>query len=360
MRRLSLLLVLGMLFTTSVYADTAPPDAVAIVRSARHIATPDGIDLQQKVRIGGIDQWISIRGHHRDAPILLFVHGGPGFTSLPASWYYQSSWEEYFTVVHWDQRGAGKTYAMNDVDHVRPTMTIDRMVDDAEEVASYLRKTYHRQKIVLVSHSWGTVIGVKLAQRHPDWFYAYVGMGQVVDMPRSEAMGYAATLQAAQADGNTQAIAELKALAPFPDPASPERTLANLEKERHWLTYYNGYTWHAQDGHDGDIAQLSPDYTPADLNARLQGMDFSLSALWGPVSKVDFSHQTHFDCPVVFMQGSHDLNTSATLLGQWFQTLSAPSKKLVWFDDSGHLMFEEEPGKTLVSLVQDVLPLAHP
>jgi pimeloyl-ACP methyl ester carboxylesterase len=352
--------VLGLLCASAAFADTPSPDAAAIFRSAQHVATPDGLDQQQKVRIGGIDQWIAIRGRHRDAPILLFLHGGPGFTSLPARYYYQAQWEEYFNVVHWDQRGAGKTYALNDAKRVSPSMTIDRMLDDAEEVASYLRKTYGRQKIVLVGHSWGSVLGVKLAQRHPDWFYAYVGMGEVVDMPRSEAMGYAATLQAARDDGNKQAIAELESMAPFPDPASPSRTLANLEKERHWLTYYNGYTWRAGDGHDGEVAQLSPDYSAAELSARLQGMDFSLGTLWEQLSKVSFTHATHFDCPVIFMQGRHDWNTSATLLGEWFKTVDAPSKKLVWFEDSGHLPFEEESGKVFVHLVQDVLPLTHP
>ncbi|WP_266157854.1 alpha/beta fold hydrolase [Dyella silvatica] len=360
MRRSSLWLVLCLLCVAMAHADTPTPDAAAVFRTAQRIVTTDGLDQQQKLRIGGIDQWVTVRGRHRDAPILLFLHGGPGFTSLPTRYYYQVQWEEYFNVVQWDQRGAGKTYALNDAERIRPGMTIERMVDDAEELVSYLRKTYGRQKIVLVGHSWGTVLGVKLAQRHPDWFYAYVGMGQVVDMPRSEAMGYAATLQAARDDGNQQAVAELESIAPFPDPASPKRTLANLEKERHWLTYYNGYTWHAQEGHDGDVAQLSPDYSAADLKARLQGMDFSLGALWEPLSKVSFAHSTHFDCPVVLMQGRHDLNTSASLLGEWFKTLDAPSKQLVWFDDSAHMLFEEESGKVFVHLVEDVLPLTHP
>ena len=331
----------------------------ATFREAERIVTPartgDGIDRQGYVRIGGIDQWISVRGRHRDAPILLFLHGGPGFTSIPHAYYYMQGWEEYFTVVQWDQRGAGKTYLANDPSKIRPTMTIDRMVDDAEDVVRYLRETYRQKRIVLMAHSWGTVLGVRLAQRHPDWFYAYVGMGQVVDMAHSEALGYQATLAVARADHSSQAQAELEALAPFPDPQHPENAIAKLKTERHWLEHYDGDADYDQ----ADIEDFSPDYSAQDLRGRSDGLTFSLQALWVPLGQVDFTSLAHFGCPVVFFQGRYDLTTSSTLLGQWYATLDAPYKKLVWFDDSAHMVYEEEPGRLLVALVQDVLPLTH-
>jgi proline iminopeptidase len=338
---------------------TTSPSANEAFRSVQRIVTPDGIQTQRFLKIGGIDQWISIRGRHHDNPILLFLHGGPGFTSLPASYYYQANWEEYFALVQWDQRGAGKTYLANDPTLIRPTMNIDRMVADTEELVGYLRSTYGRRRIVLMGHSWGTVLGVRLAQLHPDWFYAYVGMAQFVNFERSETMGYQAALAAAQADHNRTAIAELEAIAPFPDPQHPERNWEHLEQERRWLTYYNGYTWHAGEGHDDEVSQFSPDYSPRERTARLDGIRFSLQALWGPLSRVNFTGITHFGCPVVFLQGRHDLTTSATVLGQWYKTLHAPDKKLIWFEDSAHMVFEEEPGKVLATLVQDVLPLTY-
>jgi pimeloyl-ACP methyl ester carboxylesterase len=359
MKFLSSLLIAVTLLLVSFVASAEDATPNEVFRAVQRIPTPDGIQKLEKVRIGGIDQWISIRGKHRDAPILLFLHGGPGFTSIPSSYLFMQGWDEYFTVVQWDQRGAGKTYASNDAEKLRSTMSVDRMVGDAEELVAYLRKTYGRQRIVLMGHSWGTALGVMLAQRHPDWFYAYVGVGQIVDVPRSEAMGYEAVLKAARADGNRQAVAELEAMAPFPDPKDPKRTLAALEKERHWMTHYDGVTWHDEDGHDGEVATFSPDYAASDLKARDAGLEFSLETLWAGVGKLGFTGQNRFGCPVVLFQGRHDLTTSATLVGEWFPTLQAPSKKLVWFDDSAHMVFEEEPGKVLVHLVQDVLPLTR-
>ncbi len=165
----SLIVVLIVLpaLCSSGSADRATlPSPNDVFRTVQRIVTPDGIQEQRMLRVGGIDQWMSIHGLHRDNPILLFLHGGPGMTSIPASYYYIAPWEKYFTVVQWDQRGAGKTYLANSPAEVRPTMTIDRMVADAEESVSYLRKTYGRKRIVLMGHSWGTVLGVKLAQSH--------------------------------------------------------------------------------------------------------------------------------------------------------------------------------------------------
>jgi pimeloyl-ACP methyl ester carboxylesterase len=329
----------------------------AVFGDLGHAQVADGIDAQGFVTIGGIAQWLSVRGRHQDAPILLFLHGGPGLTSIPTSYYFLRQWEEYFTVAQYDQRGAGKTYGANDPDKIRPTMTVAQMVADAEDVAAYLRRTYHRDKIVLVGHSWGSGLGVKLIERHPDWFYAYVGIGQVVDFGKSEAADYQAVLAAARAAGNEEAVAGLEALAPYPDLQHPERNLQNLAKERHWVNVFHGITWHGGNEQYEGVARLSPDVTAKDLDDRNKGLGFSLAALWGEMSSISLSNDTDLRCPVFLFEGRHDLNVNPAVAAEWFARVHAPRKKLVWFEDSAHMVFEEEPGKTLQTLVDDVLPL---
>jgi len=330
-----------------------------VFQQVGHINTADAIQQQGLIDIGGIKQWVSVRGHHKDNPILLFLHGGPGFTVSPVSYYWMHDWEEYFTVVQWDQRAAGKTFAANDPAVLRPTMNIDRFVADAEELITYLRKTYGKRRIVLMAHSWGTVIGTKLAQRHPDWLYAYVGMGQFTDFERSERLGYEATLAAARAAGNEQAVKDLEGIAPFPDATHPERNLKNLPLERRWLATFDGYYWRGGFGHSEQLSQFSPDYTAADLDARNRGMGFSNESLWEQIGQVNLTTLHDFACPVIFLHGRHDLGTSAQVLAEWYPKINAPTKKLVWFEDSSHMVYEEEPGKLLVTLVNDVLPLTH-
>ena len=330
-----------------------------IFRGTRAIVTTDGINEQGLVPIGGIPQWVSVRGRHKSNPVLLFLHGGPGFTISPVSYYYMRDWEEQFTVVQWDQRGAGKTYAASDPQAIKATMTIDRMVADAEELIGYLRQKYGKDRIVLMAHSFGTILGVKLAQRHPDWFFAYVGMGQFTDFERSEAEGYAATLAAARADNNEKAVAALSGIAPFPDREHPERNFQNLGTERFWLATYGGYYWRGVFGHNAEIAQFSPDYSQAELKTRDQAEGFSDTLMWDELGHLSFMNVTRFKVPVIIFQGRHDRGTSSALVDKWFAGIKAPAKRLVWFEDSAHMVYEEEPGKTLVSLVREVLPLTR-
>jgi pimeloyl-ACP methyl ester carboxylesterase len=316
-----------------------------------------GVDESGYRAIGGIDQWITVRGRHEDAPLLLVLHGGPGFTTTPTSFIETAGWQEYFLVAEWDQRGAGKTFAR--APGKQGTLGMERMVADAEEVVADLRRRYHRRTIALLGHSWGTVLGLELIRRHPDWFSVYVGMGQFVNFRESERLGFEQTLADARAAGDTEAVKSLEAIAPYPDPAHPERDMANIEAERRWLNRYRGEFWTGNGELYGELAKMSPDVAPGDLEARDRGMSTSIQALWPAIARLDYSGVTRFALPVVLFEGRHDRAVSSEVAARWFQRVQAPSKRLVWFEDSGHQIPSEEPGKLLVSLATDVLPLAR-
>jgi proline iminopeptidase len=351
--RIAPLMLVGVIAT----APAQQPDARTIVAESQSIHTANGVEVREAVTIGGIPQWITVRGKDRNNPLLLYVHGGPGDTMMGVSWSFQRPWEDYFTVVEWDQRGAGKTYAANDWNAVKPTLKIERFVEDAEEMVQYLRAKYHKRKIVLLGHSWGSVIGTELAQRHPEWFSVYVGTGQVVDMRESERMGYQEILKAARAEENAGAVKDLEALAPYPGTTGPisfDKTM----KERKWLVQFGGYTWRNTNDHYEDLMRLSPDYTDADVKGYEEGDEKSPRVVWDEFSEVNFWKHNVFRCPVVLFEGSHDLNVSHELVARWFATLHAPSKKLVWFPNSSHMVMMEEPGRTFYHLMTDVRPLA--
>jgi len=333
-------------------------EVTRIIANSRRIVSPNGVEELVKVPINGTDQWLSVRGRDRRNPILLVLHGGPASPSMPADYVYQSPWEDYFTVVQWDQRGSGKTYNANTEAQMAPGMTIEGMTDDAAKVAQYLREHYGKQKIFLLGHSWGTVLGARLAQQHPDWFYAYIGVGQVVNVRRNEEVGYNFALRSAKASGNAQAIRELLAIAPYP--GTTALTLQRLGVRSKWEMYYGGLTYGRQN-YDfvSDAEQLSPDYSEKDLDAIGKGSAFSIGHLMQPLLSVDFDNTTHFDCPVILFVGAHDETTSHELAEQWFDKLQAPSKHLVSFADSAHMVMDEQPGRFLMHLVRDALPLAQ-
>ena len=226
--RLGFFLGLLAAFQSFAAKPTVPPapnnkqfsraQVTGIIADARKIVSaPQAWRSWSKIPIGGTQQWISVRGHDRDNPILLMIHGGPASPEMPTSWYFQSGWEDYFTVVQWDQRGSGKSYNANDPKTIQPTLSLERITLDAEEVVQYLRAKYHKDKIFVLGHSWGSVVGIQLAHRHPEWLYAYVGMGQVISGPENERVSYRMTLQAAEAAHNTKAINDLKSIAPYPN-----------------------------------------------------------------------------------------------------------------------------------------------
>lgn len=332
--------------------------AAHLLGAADALTTPGSIDTLERVELGGIPQWISVRGRDRRNPVLLYLHGGPGFPTMPVSYRWQRPWEEYFTVVQWDQRGAGKTYAASDPAAVRPTLTVPRMVADAEELVRHLRARYGHGKIVLLGHSWGSVIGVELARRHPEWFHAYVGMGQVVDVAEQERLGYEALVDSATRARDTAALRELRALAPYPerDGATP---VEKLYAERKWMRAYGGYN-HQQphDDYYGALVAMSPVYTDAEVGAFGPAIEFSFRALWPQLQRHAIWEVTELRVPVVLLHGVHDLTTPLSLAERWYAGLRAPSKALVRFERSAHMVMMEEPGRLFLHLVQDVHPLA--
>lgn len=334
-------------------------EAVKVIADLRKVVADGGIERLESVRIGGIDQWVSIRGNDRRNPVLLMLHGGPGWVAMPTSWYFQRGWEEYFTVVQWDQRGAGKTYVANDPAQVAPTMSRERMIADTEEMVAWLRREFGKDKIFVMGQSWGSYLGLELAQRRPGWLHAYIGIGQLTNAPESERRGWAWTLQQAREDGNAEAVAELEALAPYARGSTPV-PLENLFKQRRWLNYYGGMV-HNRHGGDAEAAAitLSPEYTDQDVAGIWKGNDFSMQHLLGEVLTLDMSAVRELKVPLFLFEGRHDYNVSSELAAQWFQTVKAPTKQLVWFEQSAHEVMIEEPGKTLLTLVQQVRPIAE-
>lgn len=330
--------------------------AKAIIAAQQRIVSPRGIQQHFLLPVNGTRQWISIEGRDRRNPILLVLHGGPGSPVMPVAWTFQSPWEDYFTVVEWSQRGTGKTYEANTEAQMAPGMTIAGMTHDAARVVQYLRKRFHKKKIFILGVSWGTVLGVRLAQRHPNWFYAYIGAGQVVNERRGEKIAYAFALHAAEAHRNAKAVRELRSIAPYPGKAL---TLARVSVLDKWEMRYGALFYGRKKFYWYDRSwELSPLYRPSEIEALAKGSEFSLEHLLGPLLRVNFDHVTDFRCPVIEFVGAHDYTTPTSLTIAWFKRLHAPSKRLVIFADSAHMIMQEQPGRFLVHLVEDALPYA--
>jgi pimeloyl-ACP methyl ester carboxylesterase len=358
-----LLPVLLLAIPTSAHTRDCPRGesydrARAVVSDLQRIVTPTGVQQTYETTIGGIPQWINVRGKDRANPVLLFVHGGPASPAMPSLWQFQRPLEDFFTVVHWDQRGAGKTHRGNDPASVADSIRIECYVDDAIEVAEHVRKRLGKQKLILAGHSWGTVVGMKTALKRPDLFHAYVGIGQVINTRENERLSFDYGLSMARKDGNAEAIAELESIAPYPgdQPITRDRIII----ARKWPQHYGGlnaYRNAEQDYYYG-ASLLSPEYDCEDRRAFFDGNVFTLAHILDEFLRVDFKPIRKFPIPVVMFMGRHDFTTPSAPTARWLEQVEAPYKRGVWFENSAHMVPWEEPGRLLLSLLEHVRPLA--
>jgi pimeloyl-ACP methyl ester carboxylesterase len=328
-----------------------------IIADLDSIVAPDGVQESYQLPIGGIKQWVYVRGQARTNPLILFIHGGPASPMAPVAWMFQRPLEEYFTVVQYDQRAAGKTYAHNDTTGQGPTIRIAQYVQDAIELAEAIKQKYGKQKVILMGHSWGTIIGLQAALKRPDLFYAYVGIGQVISSRENERLSFNYALAEATKRHHELALQELRSIAPYPgnQPITRERIII----ARKWPQYYGGLSaYRANSFYYFNAPLLSPLYTPAEVDAIGQGSLFTLGRVLPEFLATDFTPVKTFPIPVFMLMGRHDYTTPSAPTDRWIQQVKAPLKKGIWFEHSAHLLPLEEPGKLLLTLVNEVKPLA--
>jgi pimeloyl-ACP methyl ester carboxylesterase len=309
-----------------------------------------GIDESFFARIGGIDQWIGIRGQNRDNPVLLILHGGPGIalSSLPRDFLFR--WTRDFTVVQWDQRGAGKTFSKSGA--VDPSVTIGRVVLDGIEVVEHLRARLHHPKIVLVGVSWGSSVGVQMVRARPDLFYAYVGTGQAVNQRKYRPLAYTQLLADAHERNDRRAIQELEANGP-----PPYDSIAKATVHTRWANAYEPgqpSTWKLM-----SIVLFESDAGPRDLRDYVRGITTSQDHFREAVEATDLpSMGVDFAVPFFVFQGAMDRVTPVQPVREYVDSISAPRKELALFPHAGHNVIATRSDEFLTLLVQRVRPLA--
>jgi proline iminopeptidase len=320
-------------------------------------AIKDSAALPQYIELGGFKQVVRIAGDDVANPILLLLHGGPGFTEMALFAEYNKDLEKEFIVVNWDQRGAGLSYAPNIPDS---TMTLEQFINDAHELVSWLKTTYNKEKIYVLGHSWGSVLGVNLVQRYPEDFYAYVGVGQGVNMFDNERLSFKFTLDTAIADNNHEAIKELKAIEKRYPPHGIVQ-LEDIKTQRKWLGYYGGAIY-GQPNANKIFSRIKMEDNPLyDAEKAQAGNDYTFPILLDELMRVNLMESaTTLKVPVYFITGRYDYNTPFELVEDYMKVLDAPHKEIIWFENSAHWIPFEEPEKFNDVLINTVSKHSNP
>jgi pimeloyl-ACP methyl ester carboxylesterase len=298
----------------------------------------------ERMRLGGVDQWLTLRGHDVANPLLLYVHGGPGGPDLGTIRHFVPELEEHYLVAHWSQRGAGKSYS--------PELSGDRMtmaqfVDDLEELSLCLLERFGQRRLFVVGQSWGSVLGMRFVARRPDLVAAYVGVNQVVDRAAEELRAYRACLQRARERGNGRAVVQLEALGEPKGGAFA--SVAGTLVQRRWMRALGMVTCEPERAAEiGRVIAMNPELTVRDLLNLFAHVRWNMELLWPEFCRVDLVREVPaVDVPVFFVVGEHDWVTSPELARQYLDVLRAPRKAYVPFDRSGHVACFEEPGRFL-------------
>jgi pimeloyl-ACP methyl ester carboxylesterase len=289
---------------------------------------PNAVSHLMKIRLGGLDQWILIRGHDTSNPLLLFLHGGPGMPMMYLAHTFQRPIEEDFICVQWDRRGAGKSF--------RPSLSegslsVRRLLDDLYELVDILRTLFGKQKIYLAGHSFGSYLGMLAVREHPELFQAYFGIGQVVDNDRAMALQERFIRKEAE---------ELR----------EPRALADLDREgrdahEKWLFKFHGELFASKSFLPFIKAGItSPEYGLFDIPKVAKGSAFSSAHLkYDVIEGPLIDNVLEVDVPVYFLMGRHDRVTPLALVEEYCEVLKAPHKQIIGFEKSAHFPFFEEP-----------------
>ncbi len=294
------------------------------------------VDIIESVEIGGIDQWIMANGYNTDLPVLLWIHGGPGSSQMPVARYYNSNLEKEFIVVHWDQRGAGKS---NDKDFDEKTMTVEQFVNDTHELTQYLKEKFNKEQIYLLGHSWGTQIGILTANKYSEDYIAYIGVSQVSDHYNSHIIAYEELRKRIISKNNLRDLDKLYLLKgpPYKNhsdyiPFTKLMNKYNMNMDISMVEFIR-------------VALGSGIYKISDFNKWLNGANRGSGPMWEESQGWEMLEIVpEIQVPVFFIVGENDYNTPLKTLTEYYEFLEAPKGKEIYIiPEAAHLPFFKNP-----------------
>lgn len=315
-----------------------------LLSTAVLFAQNKSIEEEKYITIGGIEQWITIKGKDISKPVILFIHGGPGSTMSQYDDAMYGEWKKDFILVNWDQRGAGRTYGrnipkeVNEDYFIENPLTVEQMTKDGIELTEYLIDHLDKKKVILIGTSWGSILGTEMAIRNPELFYAYIGHDQFVNFSENINYAYKKVYEMARSEKNMDAIKILESLGKPPYDNAKNygqliRIVKNYESENSTPA---PNTWF----------KLAPEYDDEkDSKDRYDGDDYSFINLVGHkklgiksmVSGIDFNESgLKFEIPVYLIQGEEDILTSKEINKPYFDKIAAPKKEYFLLPNAAH------------------------
>lgn len=330
--------VAGTLFASC--AGTPP------ITDAEGDSIPGSIATRELVQVNDKEQGIVVRGRDREAPVVLWLAGGPGGSEIGWTRDYLAELEEDVVMVNWDQPGVGLSYGATDWDRV----TVEDFVTDTIAMSEYLADRFHKERIILVGHSWGSIIGLMAADRRPDLYSAYVGVAQQVNNRENDLYGYEMVLERATDSGKRDVVKRLTEMGPPP---------YSREEGKNYLYLFQKV--HVYSRHPAPEPSFGAMLFPKEYNLRnsinlIRGLLKGVSNVYPQLADLDFEKQIpSVELPVYFFTGRYDETCVQYIARRYYENLDAPHKEFVWFENSGHNLPYHEPERFVREFRERVL-----
>jgi len=337
-------IVLIAIILTSMLWVKSPGTAAPITDRYGNVI-PGSISTIEKVVLGGVEQYIIIRGVNRNKPVMLFLHGGPGNPEFAFMKRTNREIEKDFVMVYWEERGAGKSYSTK---IPVESMNLAQMISDTRELSLLLAKRFKKDKIYIMGHSWGSLLGILTAHENPGLYYAYFGIGQVCEQYQGEKLSYEWVKEQAKNRNDAAVLKHLTEMN-FPDSlADINKWMGYTMAERNYVGKFGGGVTHGMISLLPMVKMIlnTPEYTVLEkLNFMKAGM-FSVRYLWPAVIRSNlFLDIDSMRIPVYIFQGKYDYQTPSLLAKSFFDRLKAPKKEYFVFEHSAHSPLMEEPAR---------------
>jgi len=340
-----------MIAFVSLLPQLGPSTRTRPICDSRGRTLPGSVAELEPLTLGGVRQWLLVRGRRAESPILLKLHGGPGQAEM-ATVGLNGLLENDFVVVEWDQRGSGKSGAA-----IQPVMAmnVSQLVADTIELTEHLTQRFGRRKLIVVGHSWGSVLGLMAAQQRPDLFSAFVSTGLIANFAEGQRVAYRFLLAESRRRGNTKALNELNSL--DSPPYAGTDGIAKWRRCARWLSEF-GALWHSSEKFDRVGWMLaSIEYSWPEKLRFNRAAKRSFDLLYADLMSVNLSETVpRVEVPVFFTEGRHDRMAPVEVAERYFTSLIASRKELVWFENSAHFPQWEERARFHEFLLRTVLP----
>ncbi|MGF7060665.1 alpha/beta fold hydrolase [Brassicibacter mesophilus] len=327
------------------------------------IISKNGVQQNLYVEIGEIKQYIQIRGENENNPIILFLHGGPCNPNAYIAPYYQKALEQDYTFVNWDQRGSGRTFFENPNMNFETDISPDILINDIDEIVSYLTNRFGQNKIILMGHSWGTVLGTQYCLKYPEKVSAYIGIGQNINAMKGEELAVKTAIDMAQSDGKIEYIKELHDTW---NKVSQQKNI-NLEFMTNFIEMRKLIAQYLTCNEEMSLVKImwlyltSSEMSLRDLKFFLKNSNlknrFQYAVMLDEYVFYNFDlneYSKNYQVPVYFISGDSDCIPPHIMIEEYFNSIIAPDKEIFLIEKAGHLPFLDNP-EAFCNVVGEIL-----